>query len=105
MVDKLVDVERILKNVIKKGKVKIGARQTKLAMQNKSAQLVIIAKNCPYAEEIMKISKETKIPVYDAEFSGVNLGIACGKNFAVSVFAVLDEGDSNVMQLVKKRKS
>jgi ribosomal protein L30E len=31
------------------------------------------------------------------------LGYACGKAYAVSIFAVLDEGGSNIMQLVEKR--
>jgi len=100
----MVDVERILKNVISKGKVQVGIRQTKMAMQNNSAKLVIMANNCPFAEEINKISTETKIPIYNVELNSVNLGYTCGKNFSVSVFAVLDDGDANVMQLVKKRK-
>ena len=101
----MVDIERILKNVISKGKVQVGAKQTKTAIQKESAKLVIMSKNCPFSEEITKMSKEKKIPIYNAEMGSVNLGIACGKNFAVSVFAVIDDGDANVMQLVKKRKS
>lgn len=100
-----MDVERILKNVISKGKVYLGVKQTKAAIQNESAKLIIIANNCPYEADITKMGKEKKIPIYSTEMSSVNLGYAVGKNFAVSVFAVLDDGDANVLQLVKKRKS
>ncbi|MFH1101029.1 MAG: 50S ribosomal protein L30e [Methanobacteriota archaeon] len=99
----LEKIERTLKNVVSKGKVQIGAKQTKTAMQNKTAKLVIIAKNSPYSEEITKIGKENKIPLYNADLNSVDLGYACGKNFSVSVFAVLDDGDTNVMQLIKKK--
>ena len=99
----MVDIERTLKNVISKGKVQIGAKQTKTAIQKKTAKLVIIAKNCPYTEEITQMGKEAKIPLYTIDLNSVDLGYACGKNFSVSVFAILDDGDTNVMQLVKKK--
>jgi len=31
------------------------------------------------------------------------LGYTCGKTFGVSVFAVLEDGGSNIIQLVKER--
>lgn len=102
----MVDVERTLKNVINKGKVSIGAKQTKSSILNGTAKLIVIAQNSPYTNEISILATEKKIPVYQYQFNGVELGYACGKNYAVSVFSVLDEGDSNVMQLlVKKRQS
>lgn len=102
----MVDVDRILKNTVSKGKVHIGAKQTKTAIKNGSAKLVVIAKNCPNSSEVSKLVKDKKIPLYNYTSNSVNLGYACGKNFPVSVFAVLDDGDSNIMQLVnvKKRK-
>jgi large subunit ribosomal protein L30e len=48
--------------------------------------------------------KKKEIPLYEYESTSVNLGYACGKNFAVSSFAVLDEGDTNILHLMKKRK-
>jgi len=99
----MVDVDRILKNTVSNGKVSIGAKQTKVAINNGAAKLVVMAKNCPFSSEITKLVKEKKLPIYNYNQSNVDLGYACGKNFPVSVFAVLDEGKSNIMQLVKKR--
>ena len=99
----MVDVERILKNVTSKGKVSIGAKQTKTTITKGTAKLIVMAKNCPHSSEISTLAKENKIPVYNYQLSGVELGYACGKNYAISVLSVLEEGDSNVMQLVKKR--
>ena len=50
------------------------------------------------------MANEKKVSVYNYNSNGVELGYACGKNFVVSAFAVIDEGESNIMQLVKKRK-
>jgi len=99
----MVDVDKILKNTVKKGEVKIGTRQTKLAVNKGMAKLVIMAKNCPYSSEINELAKKKKIPVYSYNSNSIDLGYTCGKAFAVSVFAVLDDGGSNILHLVKKR--
>jgi large subunit ribosomal protein L30e len=98
----MVDIEKVLKNTVKKGKVKIGAKQTKQVINDKSAKLVIMANNCPYINEINKLAKNKKIPIYNYKSNSIDLGYTCGKAFAVSVFAVLDDGGSNINQLIKK---
>jgi len=98
----MVDVDKVLKNTVTKGTVKIGTRQTKLAISGELAKLIVMAKNCPYASEITTLSKKKKIPVYKHTSNSIDLGYTCGKAFAVSVFAVIDDGGSNILQLVKK---
>ena len=100
----MVDVNKLLKNVVKKGKVKIGERQTKIAISDGSAKLIVISSNCPYSAEITTLAKEKNAPIYNYKADGVELGYVCGKNFVVSAFAVVDVGESNIMQLAKKRK-
>jgi large subunit ribosomal protein L30e len=100
----MVDVNKVLKDVVKKGKVRIGERQTKAALKDGSAKLVVVATNCLYSKEIDVLARKKDIPVYNYGFNGVELGYACGKNFVVSAFAVTDEGETNILQLVKKRK-
>jgi len=99
----MVDVERVLKNTVKKGTVQVGTKQTKNAVTSGKAKLVIIATNCPHADDIISLATKKKIPVYAYTNNSVDLGVACGKKFPVSVFAVLDDADANVMQLVKKK--
>jgi len=98
----MVDVEKILKTTVKKGQVKIGAKETKQAVKNGKAKLVVLAENCPDVSEINKLAKTKKIPLYNYSSDSINLGYTCGKSFAVSVFAVLDDGGSNIMDLIKK---
>lgn len=100
----MVDVNKALKDVAKKGKISIGQKQTKTAIQKGQAKIVVMANNCPYAKTITTLTSENKVPLYKYTSTGVDLGYTCGKSFAVSLFAVLDEGDSNILQLVKKRK-
>jgi len=99
----MVDADKILKNVVKKGKVKIGARQTQIAIKDDKTKIVVMAKNCPSSYSISKMADEKKIPVYNYGSNSMDLGVVCGKTFAVSVFAVLDDGGSHIMQLVEKR--
>ena len=98
----MVEVDKVLKNTVKKGQVKIWLKETKQVIKNGKAKLVIISNNCPNAPEIDKLAKTKKIPVYNYALDSINLGYTCGKSFAVSVFAVLDEGGSNILSLVKK---
>ncbi len=100
----MIDVEKVLKNTIKKGSVKIGTRQTKKAIEEGNAKLVVLAKNCPRIDDITKRSEKKKIPVYTYASNSIDLGYTCGKAFAVSVFAVIDDGGSNILQLTKKGK-
>jgi large subunit ribosomal protein L30e len=99
----MVEVDKILKNTVKKGQVKIGTKETKQAVDNGKAKLIVIAENCPYASEINKLAKKKKIPVYNYSSNSIALGYTCGKAFAVSVFAVMNDGGSNILNLVNKK--
>lgn len=98
----MVDIEKVLKNIVKKGKVKIGFKETKTAINNGSAQIVIISNNCPHSRDINDHAKKKKIPVYNYKASSIDLGYTCGKAFAVSVFAVLDDAGSNILHIAQK---
>jgi len=100
----MVDVNKALKDVSKKGTISIGKKQTKTAIQKGLAKLVVMANNCPFTKDISALAVENKVPIYNYTSTGVDLGYTCGKSFAVSAFAVLDDGGSNILQIVKKRK-
>lgn len=99
----MVDVEKLLKNTVKKGKVKFGFKQTKQMLNDKSAKLVIIANNCPYKKEIQKMASKKKTSVFDYKSNSIDLGYTCGKAFAVSTFAVIDDGGTNILKLTKEK--
>lgn len=94
-----MDLQRSLRTVIATGKVLIGADQTEKAVNNGEAKLVIIASNSPASDDIRKAASEKKVPVHDFSGMGTQLGPACGKPFAISALAVLDAGESDILQL------
>ena len=99
----MVDIEKVLKTTVKKGNVKIGSKQTKQVISDGTAKLIVFANNSPYSSEITTLAKKKKIPIYTCDSNSINLGNTCGKSFAVSVFAVIEEGGSNILNLVNKR--
>jgi large subunit ribosomal protein L30e len=98
----MVDIEKVLKATVKKGKVKIGNKETKQALNKGEAKIIIMSNNCPFQEEITTLAKNKKTPVYQSKSNSIDLGSTCGKIFAVSVFAVLEDGGSNILSLIKK---
>lgn len=100
----MVDVNKTLKDAVKKGTVKIGEKQTKEAINSDTAKLIVMANNCPYHTELITMAKAKKISIYNYSSSGVDLGYVCGKSYAVSAFAVIEEGESSILELVKKGK-
>lgn len=96
-----MDVQRSLRTVIATGKVLIGADQTAKALEKGQAKLVIVASNAPDADRLREAAARKRVPVYAFEGMGTALGPACGKPFAISALAVLDAGQSDVLQLGK----
>jgi large subunit ribosomal protein L30e len=96
-----MDVQRSLRTVMATGKVLVGADQTAKALSRGEAKLVILATNAPNAEDIRAAATKKKVPVYAFDGMGTALGPACGKPFAISALAVLDAGESDVLQLAK----
>ena len=99
----MVDVEKVLKATVKKGKVKIGNKEAKQALDKGDAKIIIMSNNCPFSEEINTLAKKKKVPVYSSKSNSIDLGYTCGKSFAVSVFAVIQDGGSNILNLIKEK--
>jgi large subunit ribosomal protein L30e len=94
---------RELQTAINTGKVVLGSRRTIKLLSNGRAKLVILAKNAPTitAEEIKYKAKLSGTPLYIFEGTSKDLGAACNKPFFVSAIAVIDEGESNILQVAK----
>lgn len=97
----MVDIDKALKNVTSKGNIDMGIKETKKAMADDKAKMVVIASNCPEAADIKQLAEQKNIPFFEYDGKGIELGYACGKPFNISAFAVLDPGRSDIMKLVK----
>ncbi len=96
-----VSLERELRNLIKTGKYYLGAKQTLKAMKLGKAKLVVMAENTPpeIREQVEYYARLGNIPVIVYKGTSVDLGLAIGKPFRVSLIAVLDEGSSRILDL------
>ena len=93
-----MDLAHALKVALETGTVRIGLAETKDAVSEKKARLLIVAKTCPDA----KLRSERaigKIPVYHYDGTAVDLGQACGRPFPISAMAILDPGSSAILTL------
>jgi large subunit ribosomal protein L30e len=89
------DLNKIFRSVLSTGKVVIGTRQAIDAAKNKKVQMVVFSSNC-----LENTRNELKgIPAINYPGNGVDLGIACGKPFSITAFAVLEPGDSGILSL------
>jgi len=99
----MVEIEKTFKNIVKKGSVVFGQRQTKISVDQGNAKLVVLSDNCPFMDTVKTHAESKDIPIYKTKANSVELGALCGKTFAVSVFAILDDGGDNIVHLLKKR--
>lgn len=99
----MVDVGRVLKTTLRDGKVVIGLKEVRNAINEGSAKMVVIAQNCPQREELQKAISDKGVSYYEYPGTGVDLGYTCGKPFSISAFAVIDAGGTDILKLAKKR--
>ncbi len=94
--------ESALKAVLRTGKIVIGSKETLKEVKHGRAKLVVVASNAPkhIKDDIMYYAKLSNIPVYVYPGSSVELGALCGKPFVIAALAVIDPGDSNILELV-----
>ena len=99
-----VSLERELRTLLKTGKAFLGVKQTIKALLHGKARAVVIAENIPpeYRARIEYYAKLSNIPVLVYKGTSVDLGTAIGKPFRVSAIAVIDEGSSNILELVEE---
>ncbi len=87
------DISKILRSALSTGKVVIGTKQTLNAVKKGTAQVVVLSSD--RMEERLKEFKGTPLMKYPG--SGIDLGIACGKQFSILALAVLEPGDSDIL--------
>ena len=88
-----MDVGREIRKAIETGAVRLGVDQTKKAVKEGSARLVILANNCP--DDFLRNQSRARTLRYDG--TNVDLGSACGKPFSISALAIIEPGESEVL--------
>ncbi|HOI59150.1 MULTISPECIES: 50S ribosomal protein L30e [unclassified Methanoculleus] len=94
-----MDFNASLRKAVKTGTVFLGQNKTQECIEEGKAKLVVVAKNSP--ESVKNIVKEIDIPVYVYEGSSVQLGKACGMPYVVSALAVVEPGESDILNVAR----
>ncbi len=94
-----MDLSRQLKNAILTGKLLFGQRQALDACASGEAKVIILAANCPqdYIENLH--ANHPSVVKHQSLLVNRELGVACGKPFAVSTITIIDGGESDLLSL------
>jgi len=95
-----MDFNLSLRRAIKTGDVKLGFNTVEKIVAEKKAKLVIIAENAP-EKVVSTIAKADGLKVYKFAGSSRQLGKECGRDHMISVLAILDAGESDILSLAE----
>ncbi|KAI1326139.1 cytosolic large ribosomal subunit protein L30 [Xylariaceae sp. FL0255] len=86
--------------VMKSGKVLLGHKQSLKSVRSGKAKLILLAGNTPpiRKSEMEYYAMLGKVPVHHFQGDNIQLGTACGKLFRCSVMAIIDAGDSDILE-------
>ncbi len=95
------ELEREIKNVVRTGKYILGSRRSLRAMLVGKTKAVVVAERIlPTIEaDVLHYAKLGGIPVVRYPGTSYELGLLCGKQFPVSVMAILDFGESRLAEV------
>jgi len=94
-----MDFNASLRKAVKTGTVFLGRNRTRECIDEGKARLVVVAENSP--ESVKNMVSGIDIPVYVYEGSSVQLGKACGRPYVVSALAVVEPGESDILNAVR----
>jgi large subunit ribosomal protein L30e len=85
--------------VIKSGKYVLGYRSTLRSLRSGEAKLIILSNNCPTIRkaeiEYYAVLSKARVVFYPG--NNISLGTACGKYHRCSTMAIIDAGDSDIL--------
>ncbi|NPA98375.1 MAG: 50S ribosomal protein L30e [Crenarchaeota archaeon] len=100
----MVDFIRALQMTFKTGEVVIGSKKTLKLVLHGKARLVVLANNAPpeLKRDIEYYAKLSNIPVFRFPGTNMELGALAGKPFGIAALAIVDPGQSNILELVEE---
>jgi large subunit ribosomal protein L30e len=100
----MVDISRALRSAAKTGSVLYGVKETSDAVVDEEAEAVVLARNLPqdHRDEVLEQADDHHIPVVEFPGTNVELGPALGEPFSVASAAILDPGESDILEAAKR---
>ncbi len=96
------DLDKSISMAVSTGKVILGYKRTLSSVLNAKVKAMIISNNVPEEkkEVIDRNCGLSNIPIIKYNKSGVELGSLCGRPHKVSVLAIVDPGDSKILEII-----
>jgi large subunit ribosomal protein L30e len=96
------DIEKAISMAVSTGKVKTGYKSVLKNVLNGKVKATVVSNNLPpIVEEQLKRNCElSEIPIINYDKSGKDLGAACGRPHKVSMLAILDPGNSKILEYI-----
>jgi large subunit ribosomal protein L30e len=96
-----VDVKRQLNNVMDTGKAVIGSNKTIDSLLHDKPKLVLLSSNCPkkQSETIYYYCSLANIKCVSLPETSIELGSSVGRPHPLSAMAILDQGESSILEL------
>jgi large subunit ribosomal protein L30e len=91
--------------VMKSGKAVLGYKQTLKTLRKGLLKAIFVAHNTPsiIKAEVNYYSVLSNTPIYHYTGNNIDLGSACGKYHRVSILGILDQGDSDILNLFESK--
>jgi len=98
------DVQKAIRMVVETGKVEFGTRTGASIAAHGGAKLMLLAGNCPKAlkDDIVPLCAKSGVPLKELQFPSIEFGSICGKPFPVLMLSIMEEGDSDILTLIKE---
>ncbi|MFX0122315.1 MAG: 50S ribosomal protein L30e [Candidatus Hodarchaeota archaeon] len=96
------ELEKAISMAISTGKVKIGYDATIKSVLSGKVKATLISNNIPLDSKkiLLRNCELSQIPVIEYEKTGFDLGAACGRPHIVSTLAIIDPGNSKILDYI-----
>lgn len=100
----MIDVDKAIATAVRTGKVVFGANEAVRSAKTGKAKIIVVASNNPpqIREDLEYYGKLSQVPVVTYRGNRIDLGMVCGKRFAVATFTVKEHGDSDILKWIEK---
>ncbi|HKZ94427.1 MAG TPA: 50S ribosomal protein L30e [Candidatus Bathyarchaeia archaeon] len=100
----MIDMDRAIATAMKTGKVMLGGSNAAKNAKLGRGKLIVLASNCPsnVREDVTYYAKLSGVPVVIYKGASIDLGMTCGKPFAVSAMTIREPGDSDILKTIQE---
>lgn len=100
----MIDVDKAIATAVKTGKVIFGTSEAIKSVKAGKARLIVVSSNSPSSirGDLEYYAQLSQIPVVAYRGNSADLGMICGKPFAVAALTVKEPGDSDILKMAEK---